>query len=217
MPKENVEVHPGDQEAADEARVERARAGAGSGTGGSGWRCATRRPRTPPSARPRRRPSRAPAPTSTRGPVASTIAYIVLISETVTSSEPAQSTPWASPLGAEPGSLLPSGGSPPSERITQVRGREGGDADRQVDELLQRQLRASVRRPPASRPSQPPATDTNTYAPIARARSASAGNSVTMIARITEAWAAAPTPWSRRAPIMRALRGAPGRTGETPA
>ena len=63
------------------------------------------------------------------------------------------------------------------------------------------QLSASVSRPPTSRPSEPPATETNTYAPIARARAAASGNSVTMIARITDAWAAAPTPWSRRAAI----------------
>ena len=66
------------------------------------------------------------------------------------------------------------------------------------------QLRACVSRPPARRPSEPPATETNTYAPMARARSTAPGNSVTMIARITDAWAAAPTPWSRRAPISSA-------------
>ena len=70
------------------------------------------------------------------------------------------------------------------------------------------QLSASVSSPPASRPSEPPATDTNTYALIARARSAACGNSVTMIARITDAWAAAPTPWSSRAPISAASLGA---------
>jgi hypothetical protein len=34
---------------------------------------------------------------------------------------------------------------------------------------------------------EPPATETNTYALIARARSTACGNSVTMIARITDA------------------------------
>ena len=36
---------------------------------------------------------------------------------------------------------------------------------------------------------------------MARARSAASGNSVTMIARITDAWAAAPTPCRKRAKI----------------
>ncbi len=67
------------------------------------------------------------------------------------------------------------------------------------------QLSAWVRIPPASRPREPPATDTNTYALIARMRSLGIVNSVMMIARITEAWAAAPTPCRKRAAIERAL------------
>src|SRR4029077_13327773 len=70
------------------------------------------------------------------------------------------------------------------------------------------QLKASVRTPPARSPSEPPATDTNTYALIARARSLGLGNSVMMIARITEAWAAAPIPCRKRAPIRAAPLGA---------
>ena len=42
---------------------------------------------------------------------------------------------------------------------------------------------------------------TPTYALIARVRSLGMGNSVMMIARITEAWAAAPTPCTKRAAI----------------
>ena len=67
------------------------------------------------------------------------------------------------------------------------------------------QLSACVSRPPASSPSEPPATETNTYALIARARSLGLGNSVMMIARITEACAAAPMPCSEPGGDQRAL------------
>jgi hypothetical protein len=59
---------------------------------------------------------------------------------------------------------------------------------------IQCQLSSWVSAPPSSRPSEPPATEANTQALMALARSAGSGNSVTMIARITEACIAAPTP-----------------------
>ena len=62
---------------------------------------------------------------------------------------------------------------------------------------------------PAGQQAQhPPATATNTYALIARARSSGSGNSVTMMARITEACIAAPTPWMKRAAISTPSLGA---------
>ena len=116
---------------------------------------------------------------------------MALMSDAVTSSEPTQSTPCSSP---SPRSARMS--ARPSTKVTMPMGR--------LTKKTQCQLRACVSRPPARRPSEPPATETNTYAPMARARSAAPGNSVTMIARITDAWAAAPTPWSSRAPISSA-------------
>ena len=58
-----------------------------------------------------------------------------------------------------------------------------------------------VSAPPASSPIEPPPAETNAYMPIALACSALAGNSVTMIARITLEATAPPTPCSRRATI----------------
>ena len=66
---------------------------------------------------------------------------------------------------------------------------------------IQCQFSSWVRAPPASSPSEPPATAVNTYALIARARSVGVGNSITMIARITEACIAAPMPCRKRAAI----------------
>ena len=99
---------------------------------------------------------------------------MALISEAVTSSEPSQSTPcpMPSPLSARISAW-------PSANVAMPIGR--------LTKKTQCQLSAWVSTPPASRPSEPPATETNTYALIARARSPACGNSVTMIARITEA------------------------------
>ena len=116
-------------------------------------------------------------------------------SETVTSSEPSQSTRCSSPRPRSARMI-----ARPAANVAMPTGR--------LTKNTQCQLRASVSRPPASSPSEPPATETNTYAPIARARSAASGNSVTMIARITDAWAAAPTPCSRRAAISAPWLGA---------
>ena len=117
------------------------------------------------------------------------------MSDAVTSSEPSQSTPRSIP-------------SPLSSRISARPSANVATPIGRLTKNTQCQLSASVSNPPASRPSEPPATDTNTYALIARPRSAASGNSVTMIARITDAWAAAPTPWSRRAPISAPCDGA---------
>ena len=66
---------------------------------------------------------------------------------------------------------------------------------------IQCQSSDCVRAPPASSPIEPPPADTNAYRPIALACSARAGNSVTMIARITLEAIAPPTPCISRAPI----------------
>ena len=65
---------------------------------------------------------------------------------------------------------------------------------------IQCQLTVCVSTPPTSRPSEPPPTATKTYALIARARSAGSGNSVMIIAMITEAETALPNPCTARAP-----------------
>jgi hypothetical protein len=66
---------------------------------------------------------------------------------------------------------------------------------------IQCQLIAWVRKPPASRPIEPPPEATKAKTPSALARSAGAGNSVTMIAMITEEATAPPMPWTKRAEI----------------
>ena len=80
-----------------------------------------------------------------------------LISEAVTSAEPIQSTPCSrpSPLSAPMKRWPRTKVATPIGRLTKK---------------TQCQLRAWVSTPPASSPSEPPATDTNTYALIARAR-----------------------------------------------
>ena len=99
----------------------------------------------------------------------------------MTSAEPSQSTPCPNP---SPLSVLISAW--PSTNVAMPIG--------MFTKKTQCQLSVSVSTPPARSPSEPPATDTKTYAPIARERSAAPGNSVTMIARITDACAAAPMP-----------------------
>jgi hypothetical protein len=81
--------------------------------------------------------------------VASTIAYIALMSEAVTSTEPTQSTPCSNPrpLSARMSAC-------PRARVARPIGR--------LTKKTQCQLSAWVRRPPASRPTEPPATETNT-------------------------------------------------------
>ena len=106
---------------------------------------------------------------------------MALARDAVTSTDPSQSIPWLSP-------------SPLSARITVRPRRKVATPIGRFTKKAQCQLNVCVRNPPASRPREPPATETNTYALIARARSAASGNSVTMIARITDACAAAPTP-----------------------
>src|SRR5579872_4464622 len=126
---------------------------------------------------------------------------MALINDPVTSSEPAQSTPCSRPRP-----LSPRISSRPSANVATPIGR--------LTKKTQCQLRAWVRSPPARRPREPPATETNTYALIARARSAASVNSVTMIARITEAWAAAPTPCRNRAAISAPWLGATPQSSE---
>jgi hypothetical protein len=59
---------------------------------------------------------------------------------------------------------------------------------------IQCQLIVSVSTPPSSSPSEPPATATKVYAPIAFACSRGSGNMVTIIPRITAEVSAPPTP-----------------------
>ncbi len=66
---------------------------------------------------------------------------------------------------------------------------------------IQCQLTAWVINPPASSPTAPPAEATKAKTPIARARSAGSGKSVTTIPRITAELTAPPTPWTKRAVI----------------
>ncbi len=66
---------------------------------------------------------------------------------------------------------------------------------------IQCQLRVWVSQPPASRPIEPPLTATNANTPIARACSGPAGNSVTMIARMTDEAKAPPRPCTKRPAI----------------
>src|SRR4051794_10501245 len=120
---------------------------------------------------------------------------MAVISDAVISIDPRQSTSRAPP---NPGSAGMS--ARPAAMVAAPIGR--------LTKKIQCQLSTSVIAPPASRPSDPPATATKTYALIARARSAGCGNSVTMIARITDAWTAAPTPCRKRAPISAPWLGA---------
>ena len=64
---------------------------------------------------------------------------------------------------------------------------------------IHRQSSAAVRRPPASRPIEPPAEATKPYTPIARARSAGSGKSETIMPSTTAEVRAPPTPWTNRA------------------
>ncbi len=66
---------------------------------------------------------------------------------------------------------------------------------------IQCQLIASVRIPPASRPTEAPAEATKLNTPIAFARSRGSGNIVTIMPRITAEATAPPAPWMKRAPI----------------
>ena len=127
--------------------------------------------------------------------VAWTIAYTAVINDTVTRTEPSQSTPCSRPMPRSSGMRM---------RPKVIAARPIG----RLTKKIQCQLSASVSAPPARRPSEPPATAVNTYALMARARSCGWGNSVTMMARITEACMAAPMPWTKRAAMRKPWLGA---------
>ena len=81
--------------------------------------------------------------------VAWTIAYTAVISETVTRNEPSQSTPCSRPMPRSWGMRM---------RPKAIAARPMG----RLTKKIQCQLSASVRAPPARRPSEPPATAVNT-------------------------------------------------------
>ena len=106
----------------------------------------------------------------------------------VTVIEPSQSTPLSRPMP----SLSSSSARPSSSVITPTG---------MLMKKIQCQLTASVTTPPTSNPIEPPPTATKMYALMALARWAGSGNSVTIIAMITDDEIAPPMPCTKRAAI----------------
>ncbi len=109
-----------------------------------------------------------------------------IITAAVTRMEPTQSTPWRMPR--------PTLSTRRMEPATSVAMPTGT-----FTKKIQCHESAWVSAPPASSPTEPPPTATNTYALIALARSMALGNSVTMMATITDEENAPPMPCTKRA------------------
>ena len=114
------------------------------------------------------------------------IVYTASISPAVTSTAPGTSAPSPMPI---PGRSATSRVA--SRAVTMPIGT--------FTKKIQCQLMRSVRRPPASRPIEPPADATNPYTPIAFACSRGSGNIVTIIPRVTAEAIAPPAPCTNRA------------------